>query len=168
MMISFARAGPTRRTKRVVDATPRGTPRSVSIASLSELRRAGRFRVTVAIAPSRTSVTFSMRAERTTGEAAEKGPLSRVETDGFGRVSGEDSERRLCRPEAGEDRGGGDAEVARGDLGEESSEVGCHREVAALEELVVSKPGPAAVDTSAAHAAAENEHRRRGREHGAA
>src|SRR5256886_4366914 len=30
-----------------------------------------------------------------------------------------------------------------------------------LEELVVSKPGPAAVDASAAHAAAENEHRRR-------
>src|SRR2546422_6919049 len=30
MMISFARAGPTRRTNRVVDATPRGTPRSTS------------------------------------------------------------------------------------------------------------------------------------------
>src|SRR5438309_1904153 len=30
MMISFARAGPTSRTKRVVDATPSGTPRSTS------------------------------------------------------------------------------------------------------------------------------------------
>src|SRR5437870_12014564 len=30
MMISLARAGPTRRTKRVVEATPSGTPRSTS------------------------------------------------------------------------------------------------------------------------------------------
>src|SRR6267378_2083852 len=30
MMISLARAGPTKRMKRVVEATPRGTPRSTS------------------------------------------------------------------------------------------------------------------------------------------
>src|SRR5205085_7407793 len=41
-------------------------PSSVSIGSLSELRRSGRFRVTVAIAPSRSIVTFSMSADRTT------------------------------------------------------------------------------------------------------
>ena len=41
-------------------------PSSVSIGSLSEFRRSGRFRVTVAIGPSRSIVTFSMSADRTT------------------------------------------------------------------------------------------------------
>src|SRR6266436_3002681 len=41
----------------------------------------------------------------------------------FARRSAEDIQRWLRGPEAGEDRGGGDAEVARGDFGEEGSEV---------------------------------------------
>ena len=51
----------------------------------------------------------------------------------FAGRSGEDVQRRLGRAEAGEDRGGWDAQVARGDLGEEVAEVRRHREVAALE-----------------------------------
>jgi hypothetical protein len=38
-------------------------PRSVSIASLSELRRSGRLRVTVAMAPSRSRRTLSIMDE---------------------------------------------------------------------------------------------------------
>src|SRR5262245_66251203 len=51
--------------------------------------------------------------------------------------------------------------MAGRDLGEEIAEVGRHREVAALEELLAVEAGPAAVDAAAAHAAAEDEHRRR-------
>src|SRR5262245_39232688 len=261
MMISFARAGPTRRTKRVVDATPSGTPRStsgihscasaaaqrkshasvspqppptawpliaaivacsspsssvltrsksrrnwllrwpnaarrssadipdlspasapaentggapvtmttrvapssrssvnaaaraVSIGSLSELRRSGRFSVTVAIAPSRTSVTFSlMRADGNTRRAP---PATAAPRAGG---SGEETEGNRCGPEAGEERCGRHAEMARRGLREERAEVGRDREVAALEELVRREPGPASVGAAAPHAAAEDEH----------
>src|SRR5215470_9210157 len=156
-------------------------PRSVSIASLRELRRSGRFRVTVAIAPSRVRVTFSMRADGITAKAAEKGPFAFLSRFAFGSApppvveqkpstasgandassSGEDSERGLRRLEAGEDRGGGDAEVVGGDFGEQGAEIGRDREVAALEEAVAIEPRPLSVDAAAAHAAAQDEHRGR-------
>src|SRR6266853_2219731 len=127
---------------------------SLSIGSLSELRRSGRFKVTVAIAPSRARVTFSpMRADGITGRAASH-------LDLLSESLGEDAERCLG-PKAREDRGRGDAEMARRDLGEEVAEVGGDREVAALEELVPVEARPAAVDAAAANAAAEDEHRRR-------
>src|SRR6266851_1762728 len=262
MMISFARAGPTRRTNRVVDATPRGTPRStsgiqscasaaaqrksqasvrphppptawplimaiivlarsksrrnwlfrwpkasrrssgdmadlrrasapaentggapvtmttrvaassrssanavarsVSIASLSELRRSGRFNVTVAIAPSRASVTFSpMRADGITGRATGAITSRPRERPASGARLCEEPERRLRGPEAREKRRGRRAEMTRRDLGEQGAEVRRHGEVTALEELVAGEPGPAPVHAAAAHTAAENEHRRR-------
>src|SRR5262249_33853535 len=128
--------------------------RSVSIGSLSELRRSGRFSVTVAIAPSRTSVTLSlMRADGITGRA----PPATAATRRAAR-SGEETEGNRRGPEAGEERRCGDADMACRDLGEERAEVGRDREVAALEELMRREPGPASVGAAAPHAAAEDEH----------
>src|SRR3989338_6295001 len=62
------------------------------------------------------------------------------------------------RREAGEERRGGHAEMRARHLGEERAEVGRHREVASLEELLAREPRPAAVDLPAAHAAAQHEH----------
>src|SRR5262249_41943247 len=134
---------------------------SVSIGSLSELRRSGRFRVTVAIAPSRVKVTLSpMRAERITGAAPSHLAVWRGGLVSRRAGSGENAERGR-RLEAGKDRRPGHAEMAGGGLGEEMAEVGRHREVAPLEELVAVEAGPAAVDAAAADAAAKDEHRRR-------
>src|SRR5262245_37882132 len=71
-------------------------------------------------------------------------------------ASGEEAERHGSF-EAGEDRGGGDAEVTGGDFGEQGAEIGRDREVAALEEAVVVEPRPLSVDAAAAHAAAQDE-----------
>ena len=47
-------------------SSAKAAPRSVSMGSLSELRRSGRFRVTVAMTPSRSIFTFSMTADAIT------------------------------------------------------------------------------------------------------
>src|SRR5438128_1579367 len=136
--------------------------RSVSIASLSELRRSGRFSVTVAIAPSRTSMTFSpMRADGTTGRAPGAITSRPRQRPASGARLCEEPERRLRGPEAREKRRGRRAEMARCDLGEQGAEVRRHGEVTTLEELVAGEPGPAPVHAAAVHTAAENEHRRR-------
>src|SRR5262249_57946385 len=72
--------------------------------------------------------------------------------------SGEETDGNRRRPEAGEKRRCGDADMACRDLGEERAEVGRNGEVAALEELMRREPGPASVGAAAPHAAAEHEH----------
>src|SRR5712664_585247 len=136
--------------------------RSVSIASLSELRRSGRFNVTVAIAPSRARVTFSpMRADGTTGRAPRAITPRPRERPTPGPRLCEEAERRLRGPEAREEGCRRRAEMARGDLGEQGAEVRRHGEVAALEELMSGEARPATVHAAAAHIAAEHQHRGR-------
>src|SRR5438128_626151 len=128
MMISFARAGPTRRTNRVVDATPRGTPRSTSgiqsCASAAAQRK------------SQASVTFSpMRADGITGRATGAITSRARERPASGARLCEEPERRLRGPEARKKRCDRRAEMACRDLGEKGAEVRRHGEVTALEEL---------------------------------
>src|SRR5207249_10787122 len=104
-----------------------------------------------------------MRAESTTRQAAEKGSSELFAPPAAGnppQCSGQDIERRLRRAEAGEEGRGGNAEMACGGFREERAEVGGHREVAALEELMEGEPRPLSVDAAAAHGAAQHEHRR--------
>ena len=57
---------PVTMTTRVLGSSrssAKAAPSSVSMGSLSELRRSGRFRVTVAMRPSRVRRTFSPMAE---------------------------------------------------------------------------------------------------------
>src|SRR5918996_1740033 len=76
---------PVTMTTRVVGSSrssAKTAPRSVSIGSLSELRRSGRLRVTVAMAPSRVSRTLSGMAERVSpsGWTGPPGPTHRRRT----------------------------------------------------------------------------------------
>src|SRR2546430_316244 len=156
MMISLARAGPTRRTTRVVEATPSGTPRSTSgiqnSASVAAQRKShasvtlspmtrGRYHP----APRPRTAPRRARPQTTRGEAALR----------------EEAERRLGGLPARKERRRRDAEVARGDLAEERAEVGRHREVAILEAPLSREPGPAPVDTAPADGAAQGQHRGR-------
>src|SRR5947207_3030012 len=149
MMISFARAGPTRRTKRVVVATPSGTPSSTSgiqnWASLAAQRKSqasARPPPPPIAWPSRTSVTFSPMTRgpyHTRGRPRKRARLA------------EEAERGCRGRPAGEERRRRHAEVTRGDLGEERSEIRRHRQVARLEEPSARESRPATVDAAAAH-----------------
>src|SRR2546427_690109 len=183
MMISFARAGPTRRTNRVVDATPRGTPRSTSgiqsCASAAAQRKsqasvrphppptAWPLIMAIVVCSRVSSIVLARSKSRRNWlfrwpKAARR---SSADMADLRAASGarlcEEPERRLRGPEAREKRRGRRAEMARRDLGEKGAEVRRHGEVTALEELVAGEPGPAPVHAAAAHTAAENEHRRR-------
>src|SRR5262249_25290623 len=61
---------------------------------------------------------------------------------------------RVAREHGAEVR---EAEVARQQLGEQVAEVGGEREVAALVEAIGREPGPAAVDSAAAHGATHHQ-----------
>src|SRR5947207_12137967 len=128
------------------------TVSSASIASLREFLRSGRFSVTVAIAPSRTSVTFSPMTRgpyHTRGRPRKRARLA------------EEAERGCRGRPAGEERRRRHAEVTRRDLGEERSEIRRHRKVARLEEPGARESRPATVDAAAAHGPSQRQHRGR-------
>src|SRR5207247_11251087 len=123
---------------------------SASIMSLREFLRSGRLRMTVAIEPSRTSVTFSPMTRgpyHTRGRPRKRARLA------------EEAERGCWGRPAGEERRRRHAEVTRRDLGEERSEIRRHRQVARLEEPGARESRPASADAAAGHGPSRRQHR---------